>query len=100
MSSDGNRIICRQCRESISLDNESCPNCGKSIRRTGPYVVGVVLGGILALAGVYSVISPNVSGLLVYGVLGLLVAGSSAYMIYEKRQRIREASIGSQGFEG
>lgn len=102
MSADGNRIICRKCQESISLDNESCPNCGTGIRRTLPYAVGLVLGVLLVGAGAVDIVSPDNKGLVIYGVLGLFVAASSGYMIYEKRQRIAEAAsdAGSEMFEG
>ena len=95
MSADGNRILCRKCGESISLYNASCPNCGKSIRGTLPYVAGVLLGIVLIGAAAL-----NPGSLLVYGVVGLIVAATSAHFIYEKRQRIAEAGEQAQTFEG
>lgn len=95
MSADGNRIICRKCRENISLDNSNCPNCGKSIRGTAPYALGIILGLLLAGAALF-----NYQDLLAYGIVGLLVAVTSGYFIYEKRQRMEEASTESQAFQG
>lgn len=95
MSADGNQIICRKCQESISQDNETCPNCGTSLRGTVGYAIGIVFGGILIGAAVL-----NLSELLAYGVIGLVIAATSAYFIYEKRQRISEAAQQTQQFEG
>lgn len=95
MSSSENQIICRKCKESISQDNSSCPNCGTGIRGNLPYIVGVVLGVVLIGTALF-----NLDSLLAYGVLGLLVAGSSGYMLYEKRQRIAEAAAESRTFSG
>lgn len=95
MSADGNQIICRKCGQNISLDNSNCPNCGTSIRGTLPYAVGIVFGVILMGAALL-----NLSSLLVYGIVGLIIAVTSGYFIYEKRQRIEEASEQTQTFEG
>lgn len=95
MSTNGNRIVCRKCQESISLDNDSCPNCGASVRGTLPYVVGIVLGLVLVGAAIV-----NISDLLAYGVVGLFVAGSAGYLLYEKRQRVEQAGGESRTFEG
>lgn len=95
MSSSENQIICRKCKESISQDNSSCPNCGTSLRGTLPYVVGIAFGVVLVVTALL-----NLDSLLAYGVVGLLMAASSGYMLYEKRQRIAEAAAESQTFQG
>lgn len=95
MSADRNQIICRKCRESVSLDNSNCPNCGASLRGVIPYVGGILFGIILMGATVL-----NIDQLLVYGVIGLIVAATSAYFLYERRQRIAEADAQSGTFEG
>lgn len=95
MSSSENQIVCRKCKESISQDNSSCPNCGTSIRGTVPYVIGIVFGVVLVVTALL-----NVDSLLAYGVLGLVIAGSCGYMLYEKRQRIAEAAAESRTFQG
>ncbi|WP_436922930.1 hypothetical protein [Halosimplex amylolyticum] len=85
MSADGNKIVCRRCRETFPIDAESCPNCGKDVRSNTPYYVGAALGLVLVLSAVLSM-----GELLAYGVLGAVVAVSSGYMVYRKRQRIVE----------
>lgn len=83
MSHNGNKIICRQCKAEIPIDADSCPECGKETRSDTPFLIGAALGLLLAVAAVF-----NPGDLLAYGVLGVLVAASSGYMIYRKRQRI------------
>lgn len=95
MSSNGNKILCRTCNDSISLDNSACPNCGTTLRGTIPYAVGAVLGTLLVLAAVL-----NVSELLVYGLLGLFIAATSGYILYERRERIAEAEQETSTFDG
>lgn len=95
MSADGNRIVCRKCGESISLDNSNCPNCGTSIRSPIPYAIAIAFGVVLIGAA-----AMNLDDLLAYGVVGLIVVVTGGYFIYERRQRIAEASAETQTFEG
>ncbi|MFC7141553.1 hypothetical protein ACFQMA_17155 [Halosimplex aquaticum] len=85
MSADGNKILCRRCRETFPIDAESCPNCGRDVRSNTPYYVGAAIGAVLVLSAVLTV-----GELLAYGVLGAVIAVSCGYMIYQKRQRIVE----------
>lgn len=87
MSAKGQQIVCRKCNETISTDGGHCPRCGTSIRNNAAYLVGVLLGVVLVGAAVFA---PG--SLLIYGVLGAVVALSSGYLLYEKRQRIEQAS--------
>jgi uncharacterized paraquat-inducible protein A len=79
-------IVCRRCGETISRDAGHCPHCGQSIRGTTPYVVVALFGLVVAGASVF-----DPGQLLAYGIVGLLVAVGSGYVVYEQRQRIKEA---------
>ncbi|MFB6119955.1 MAG: hypothetical protein ABEJ68_02425 [Halobacteriaceae archaeon] len=87
MSSDGSSIVCRRCGETIPLEAGSCPHCGKDIRNiTGPavaIVLGLILVGSAILGG---------SQLYVFGAVGLVMAASGGYILYDRRQRIQEAA--------
>jgi len=87
MSQDGSSIVCRRCGETIPLEGGSCPHCGKDIRKvTGPavaIVLGVILVGSAILGG---------SALYVFGAVGLVMAASGGYILYDRRQRIKEAA--------
>lgn len=87
MSLSGQRIVCRNCKETISTEEGNCPHCGASIRSNWAYIAGIVFGLLLMGATVF-----NPGDLLFYGVIGLLIAGSAAYLLYEKRQRIHRAT--------
>lgn len=83
----GQQIVCRKCNETISTDVGHCPQCGTSIRTNAAYIVGVLIGIVLVGAAAFA---PG--SLLIYGVIGALVALSSGYLLYEKRQRIEQAT--------
>lgn len=87
MSGQGNRIVCRRCNETIATEGGSCPQCGASIRSDTPYILGLVFGLVILGA---MLLDP--SSLLAFGIVGLLVAAGSGYMLYEKRQRMEQAS--------
>lgn len=86
MSARGERIVCRNCKETIAIEDEHCPHCGTSIRSNLPYIVAILFGFVLAVSALF-----DPGNLLAYGVLGLLVAVGAGYVLYEKRQRIDEA---------
>lgn len=87
MSGEESKILCRRCDEPIRVEDESCPNCGKGIRNTISLVIGLGLGLIVAAA---SLSNPGELG--VFGVLGLAIAGITGYLLYNKRQRKKQAS--------
>lgn len=87
MSGDESKILCRRCDEPIRLEDESCPNCGKSIRSTTALAAGFALGLIIAAASL-----SNPGELAVFGVFGLALAGTTGYLIYNKRRRMTQAS--------
>ena len=87
MSQEGSSIVCRRCGETIPLEAGSCPHCGKDIRNvTGP-AVAIVLGLILVGSAVI-----GGSSLYFFGAIGLVMAASGGYILYDRRQRIQEAS--------
>jgi uncharacterized paraquat-inducible protein A len=86
MSSDGQLIVCRRCKEVIPQEEGSCPHCGTSIRGDIAYIAAIVFGLIMASVTVFS---PG--QLFIFGVLGLAIAGTSGYLFYNKRQRIQQA---------
>lgn len=86
MSGRGERIVCRNCKETIAVEDEHCPHCGTSIRSNLAYIVAIAFGLVLAGSALFS---PG--NLLAYGVLGLLLAVGAGYVLYEKRQRIERA---------
>jgi uncharacterized paraquat-inducible protein A len=87
MSGRGERIVCRNCKEKIAVEDENCPHCGTSIRSDTAYIVAIVFGVVLLGAALF-----DPGNLLAYGAFGLLVAVVAGYVLYEKRQRIRQAS--------
>lgn len=87
MSSGESKILCRRCTEPIRIEDESCPNCGKSVRSTTALAAGLVLGLIVAGA---SLSDPG--DLAFFGVLGLAIAGTTGYLLYNKRQRRKQAA--------
>lgn len=87
MSGEESKILCRRCNEPIRVEDESCPNCGKSIRSTVYLAGGLAFGLIIAVASL-----SNPSELGVFGVFGLAVAGTTGYLLYNKRQRKQRAA--------
>lgn len=87
MSSDGQLIVCRRCNETIPQEGGACPHCGTSIRGNIAYIAAIVFGLVIASVTVFS---PG--QLFVFGVLGIAIAATSAYLFYNKRQRIQKAS--------
>lgn len=87
MSGEESRILCRRCNEAIRVEDDSCPNCGKSIRSTTALGAGFVLGLIVAAASL-----SNPGELAIFGVIGLVLAGTTGYLWYNKRQRKERAS--------
>ena len=87
MSQDGSSIVCRRCGETIPLEGGSCPHCGKDIRKiTGPAIaifLGALLVGSAILGG---------SSLYVFGAVGLVMAASGGYILYDRRTRMQEAA--------
>jgi len=94
MSVGSQQIVCRRCKEVISIDEGSCPHCGASIRGNLPFFAVIVVGIVIMGASLL-----NLSELLAYGVLGLLLAVGSGYMFYEKRQRMQQANERSSSVE-
>lgn len=86
MSSESQLIICRRCHEAIPTENGSCPHCGAGIRSTVAFGSAVMFGVLLIGATIFS---PGT--LYAFGILGLLVAASAGYLLYDKRQRIQRA---------
>jgi len=82
-----NLIVCRGCGETIPVADGNCSHCGQSIRGNTPYAVAVVIGVLLVAAAAL-----NLQDLLAFGVIGFLIAAGAGYVLYEKRQRIKEAS--------
>ena len=85
MSAQGQRIICRNCKETIATDSGNCPHCGTSVRGDLPYLAGVVLGIVILVAGL-------IGALYTFSVVGVLIALGAGYVLYEKRQRVQRAS--------
>lgn len=86
MSAEGELIRCRRCANTHPIDDERCPHCGAKVRGTLPYVAGFLLGLALVIATLF-----NFDELVIFGVIGLAIAGLSGYLLYERRQRIQEA---------
>jgi len=84
---DSSSIVCRQCGEVIPLDAGHCPHCGQSIRGLLWPSIGIVLGLAVVVATLV-----NPSDLLIFGLLGTVVAATSGYLIYDRRQRIQRAA--------
>jgi hypothetical protein len=85
MSATERQIECRQCRETIPLDSDNCPNCGASIRGPlGPSAAIVV--GLLVVLGSASSIGDN----WFYAVIGLGLVAVGGGLIYDRQRRIRE----------
>lgn len=86
MSNGERAIVCRRCREEVPATGDNCPHCGASLRGnvalTGLLLVGLVLV-------VSALFAP--SDLLFFGVIGLGAVAISGYLLYDKRNRIRQA---------
>lgn len=87
MSSESSSIVCRRCGESFPVEDRSCPHCGKSVRNSTYLAIVVALGLVMAVASLF-----NLGQLAVFGVVGALLAVAGGYLLYNKRQRVREAS--------
>ncbi|MCU4743981.1 hypothetical protein OB955_15125 [Halobacteria archaeon AArc-m2/3/4] len=85
MSAGSQRIICRRCKETITVDEDSCPHCGATVRGMTPFAAAVVAGVVLMGSVVLN------TDLLPFGVIGLLLAAAGGYMIYNQRQRMQRA---------
>lgn len=86
MSTGDRQIECRKCHETISLEADSCPHCGQSVRGTAAPIAVIALGAIISAASV-----ANIGDLWFYLVLGLVLGAIGAALIYEKRGRIQDA---------
>ncbi|WP_207592660.1 hypothetical protein [Halomontanus rarus] len=87
MGTKETQIVCRNCKETIAVENGSCPHCGTSLRGAVPYYIAIALGVLLIVATVL-----NPGDLMAFGVIGVLVAAIGGFFIYEKRQRLEQAS--------
>jgi ribosomal protein L37E len=87
MSGEESRILCRRCNETIRVEDESCPTCGKSIRSTTYLAAGFAFGVVVAAASL-----TNPGELAFFGVIGLAIAATTGYLLYNKRQRKQRAS--------
>jgi uncharacterized membrane protein len=85
MSSGEQKIVCRRCNEVIPIESENCPECGASIRSNGVLISVIAIGCLVA--GV-SLFQPG--ELLLFGVVGLAVAATAGFILYNKRKRMRE----------
>jgi hypothetical protein len=95
MSGNEKRIICRHCRETISVEAGNCPHCGTSIRGNLGPAAGILVGLLLVAAAAL-----NLSELLVFGLVGLALVAVGGYILYDKRQRINEATSEAQAVSG
>lgn len=87
MSDQGTKIRCRRCDEVIHIEDGSCANCGKKIRSSAALIAGLVLGVVVA-AG--SLTNPGELG--IFGLFGVATAGITGYLLYNKRQRKKQAT--------
>ena len=87
MSQGEQEIVCRRCREQIPATAGNCPQCGASIRKSGTLIAVAGFGLVLAVAAAF-----RPSDILFFGLVGLALIGMSGYLLYDKRQRINEAS--------
>lgn len=87
MSTSDTQIVCRNCKETIGTETGSCPQCGTEIRGNLPYAVGIGVGLLLIVA---AILRPG--DLLAFGVLGAVVAAGAGFFLYDKRQRIEQAT--------
>ncbi|WP_436927526.1 hypothetical protein [Halosimplex amylolyticum] len=89
MSEQGSSIVCRRCDETFPSDLDNCPHCGKSQWGTLGPIVGVALGAVLAIGAI-------IAGQQAYafGVVGIAIAGIGSYILYDRRQRLQQATEG------
>lgn len=92
MSSSEKQITCRGCGEAIPADSDNCHHCGTSVRGNTGAILALVVGGILFIASIANLVVNGDTDLLLFGLVGLLVAAIGGYVVYEKRQRISEAT--------
>lgn len=87
MSTIGESIECRKCKEVISLEGENCPHCGTGIRSTGKLIAIAAVGGVIALSSFW-----NVDQLWFFGFLGVAISAVAGLLFHDKRQRMRRAA--------
>lgn len=81
------KMACRRCGEPIPVQSENCPHCGTSTRgRNGP-IIAFVAGIVMAAASLF-----NLGDLLFFGVIGVIMAAFAGYLLYDRRERIREVA--------
>lgn len=86
MSAGSQRIVCRRCKETITVDDGTCPHCGAKVRGILPFVLAVVFGVILLGTTVLN------TELVAFGIVGLFLVLAGGFMLYNRRQRIRQAA--------
>jgi hypothetical protein len=84
MSSGEQQIECRNCREVIPLDSGNCPNCGTSIRSLAAPGAAIGVGVLVAVGSM-----TNLGEYWFYGLVGIAMIGVGAFLIRNKRSRIR-----------
>ncbi len=87
MSAGERQIVCRQCRETIAFDAGSCPHCGTDIRKRLTWFIVIGVGILIAAASLF-----ELDSLMVFFILGLLMAAIGGYILYDQRQRLQQAA--------
>lgn len=90
--SQGERIMCRQCGEPLSVNVGNCPHCGASLRSPWKMLGAIGFGIFLVIVSIAGILIRDGSNLLFFAILGAVIAGLG-YMFYnDRRNRLEEAA--------
>ncbi len=84
MDTTEREIRCRQCREHVPLQSGHCPHCGAAIRSRTRSFAAIAFGAVVAAAS-----ATDPGRLWFYGAIGLALAATGAYFLYDRQRRIR-----------
>lgn len=86
MSRSERQIVCRGCGEEVPA-NDNCPYCGESTRNDRTLYAAMAVGLVILGASLL-----DISGLIFFAAIGLVITAMAGYMLYDKRKRIDEAT--------
>lgn len=94
MSKSEQEIVCRKCHEEVPMSSE-CPYCGTSVRSDRTMIAAILVGVVIVGASLF-----NIGELLFFAVIGVVIIAAAGYLLYEKRQRIEEATTDAEDLFG
>ncbi len=91
-SNGGDRIVCRQCGEIVSVNAGNCPHCGAGVRSSLRILGALLLGiGIVAISA-YGIVAQGQTRLWFFALIGAAITGISYLFFTDRRSRVQEAT--------